>query len=123
MACRKWSYKGRNLEANYKGGARSEVFQKVPGGLCPLMSTEADEPEELDMVLIINLCWRQLPEAEFQRETKRPSKHVAGDHSSADTFLGANSVLYYGGVRLSSWAGTDHHIDAEIFLIIVSNIY
>lgn len=80
MVCQKWSYKDRNLEANYKGGARSEVFQNVPGGLCPLMSTEADKPGELDMVLIINLCWRQLPEAEFQRETKCPSKHVAGDH-------------------------------------------
>lgn len=89
------------MEANYKGGARSAVFQ-VPGGLCPLKSAEADEPGELVMVLIINPCWRQLPEAEFQRETKRPNKHVAGDHSSADTFLGANSVPCYSGVRLSS---------------------
>lgn len=87
------------------------------------MSAEADEPGELVMVLIINPCWRQLPEAEFQRETKRPNKHVAGDHSSADTFLGANSVPCYGGVRLSSWAGADHHVDSKIFLIIVSNIY
>lgn len=64
------------MEANNKGGARSEVFQKVPGGLCPLMSAEAAEPGELGMVLIINPCWRQLPEPEFQRETKRPNKHV-----------------------------------------------
>lgn len=87
------------------------------------MSTEADKPGEPGIVLIINPCWRQLPEVEFQRETKRPNKHVAGDHSSADTFLGAKSVLYYGGVRLSSWAGADYHTDSDIFLIIVSNIY
>lgn len=90
------------MEANNEGGARWEVFQKVPGGLCPLMSAEAAERGELGTVLIINPCCRQLPEAEFQRETKRPNKHVAGDHSSAATFLGANSVPCYGGVRLKS---------------------
>lgn len=79
------------------------------------MSTEADEPGELSVVLIINPCWRQRPGAEFQRETKCPYKHVAGDHSSADTLLRANSVLHYGHVKLSSGAGADHHIEAEIF--------
>lgn len=53
------------------------MFQKVAGGLWPLTSSESDEPGELGVVLIINPCWRQLPEAEFQRETKRPNKHVA----------------------------------------------
>lgn len=53
------------------------MFQKVAGGLWPLMSSEPDKPGELGMVVIINPCWRQLPGAEFQRETKRPNKHVA----------------------------------------------
>lgn len=60
--------------------------QKVPGGLCALMSAEV--PGELSTELIINPLWHQLLEDKFKSETECPNEHVAGDLNSADTFLG-----------------------------------
>lgn len=79
-----------------------EAPQKALGGLCLLTSAKAFKPGEFSMELIINSHWHWLPEAKFQRETERPNEHVAGDHSSADTFLGTNCAPCYGSLRLSN---------------------
>lgn len=119
-ACWKRTQKDRNLQANHKDRARSEVPQKVPGGLCAPMSAEV--PGKLSTELIINPPWHQLPEAKFQSETECPNEHVAGDLNSADTFLATNSPPCHGCLQLSNWAGAGHQVGSEIFFIMVTNI-